>query len=239
MIKKHLIGNLLLIFVWYLLSFFVGTRFVPYFHVVIFEILSNFLELLPHFMATLLRLLIGYTIALFFGILIGVKMGFNSKFDNLMSPIIASLNPIPKSALVPVFLIVFGLGNLARVMIVVFIIIFPIIISVKHSIDSIPKEYFIISKTLGLSKTEEYKKIIYKAILPDLLNIMKVTTAMGIAVLYISENIGAKYGLGYYIASNNGVNNVEMYSAIVLLSLMGYFIVIILDLIKMKKCRWI
>lgn len=239
MIKKHIIGNLVLIAIWYILSFSIGPRFVPFFHTVIIEIIVNFKVLLPHFMATLLRLLIGYFIALIFGILIGIWMSYSKRADDIFSPIIASVNPIPKSALVPVFLIIFGLGNLARIMIVVFIIIFPIIISTKHSIDSIPQEYFIISKTLGLSKADEYKKIVFKAILPDLLSIMKVTTAMAIAVLYISENIGAKYGLGYYIGSNNGVNNVEMYSAIVLLSMMGYVIVIILDIVKNRKCRWV
>ncbi len=239
MIKKHLIGNLVLIIFWYFLSFIIGTRFVPFFHTVILNIFTSLNILLPHLIATTLRLIIGYLIALFFGVIIGILMSRNKRVNNLMDPLIASLNPIPKSAMVPVFLIIFGLGNSARIAIVVFIIIFPIIISVKHSMDNIPSEYYVIADTLNMTKKEFYKTVVYNSILPDLLTIMKVTTAMGIAVLYISENIGAKYGLGYYISVNNGVNNVNMYSAIVLLSLLGYTLVVLFDIIKTKKCRWL
>lgn len=239
MIKKHIIGNLVVILIWYLFSFAIGTRFVPYPHQVFYFIFTSFDQILPHLLATLMRLAWGFSLALLVGVSTGIAMGLNSKIDGLLSPLIYALNPIPKSALTPVFLIVFGMNDIARVMIVVFIIIFPMIVSIKDATKLIPKEYFIISKTLGYTKFETLYKVIFKAILPSLLSTVKVTIAIAIAVLYITENIGSNLGLGYYIATNNGINYIEMYSGIVVLSMIGYIIVIIMDVILYTKCKWI
>ncbi len=239
MIKKHLYGNFIIILVWYLLSFSIGTRLVPFPHQVLHEIVFHFNKLIPHIVATSLRLFFGFSISLIFGVVIGVSMGLYKKVDDILSPIVYCLSPIPKSVLTPVFLIIFGMNDIGRIMIVVFIVIFPIIVSVKDAITLIPKEYFIIAKTLNLSRQELYTKIIFKAILPNLLSTIKITIAIAVAVLYISENIGANIGLGYYIASNNGINNVEMYSAIVMLSLIGYAVVLTMDWLLINKCKWI
>lgn len=238
MYKKHLYGNLAILVIWYALSFLIGTRLVPFPHTVIYNIVVNFNELLPHLIATTLRLIFGFFIALTVGVSIGVAMGLNKKVDEFLSPLIYCLNPIPKSALTPVFLIIFGMNDIGRVMIIIFIIIFPIIISIKDAIRMMPDEYFIISKTLNLSKFEFYTKIIGRAILPNLFSTIKVTVAISIAVLYFVEQIGSSLGLGYYIATNNGVNNVKMYSGIVLLSLIGYLVVVIMDVLIEKKCNW-
>lgn len=228
----------MIVAIWYILSLTIGTRLVPFPHTVIINILTNFGDLLPHLITTLYRLIIGFAIALSVGVTVGVAMGLNKRVDEFLSPLIYCLNPIPKSALTPVFLIVFGMNDIGRIMIIIFIIIFPIIISIKDAIAMMPDEYFIIAKTLNLSKREFYFKIIGRAILPNLLSTIKVTVAIAIAVLYFVEQIGSSRGLGYYIATNNGVNNVEMYSGIVLLSLIGYAVVVVIDILLAKKCNW-
>lgn len=238
MYKKHIYGNLMIIAIWYLLSVYIGTRLVPFPHTVVFNIITNFGELVPHLIATLFRLIVGFGFALTVGVSIGVAMGLNKRVNEVLSPLIYCLNPIPKSALTPVFLIVFGMNDVGRIMIIIFIIIFPMIISIKDAIAMMPNEYFIIAKTLNLSKWEFYTKIIGRAILPSLLSTIKVTVAIAIAVLYFVEQIGSSRGLGYYIATNNGVNNVEMYSGIVLLSLIGYIVVVVMDILLEKKCNW-
>lgn len=238
MFKKHFYGNLMIIIIWYILSLIVGTRLVPFPHQVAYNIITNFSDLLPHLLVTIRRLIIGFAVALSIGVSLGVLMGLHKKVDNVFSPLVYCMNPIPKSALTPVFLIIFGMNDIGRVMIIIFIIIFPMIISVKDAVVQIPDEYFIIAKTLDLSKSEFYFKIIGRSILPNLLSTIKVTVAIAIAVLYFVEQIGSNVGLGYYIATNNGINNVKMYSGIVLLSLIGYIVVVIMDLLIEKKCNW-
>lgn len=238
MFKKHFYGNLMIIIIWYILSLIVGTRLVPFPHQVVSNIIINFSDLLPHLLVTIRRLVIGFAIALSIGVSLGVLMGLHKKVDNVLSPLVYCMNPIPKSALTPVFLIIFGMNDIGRVMIIIFIIIFPMIISVKDAVVQIPDEYFIIARTLDLSKSEFYFKIIGRSIMPNLLSTIKVTVAIAIAVLYFVEQIGSNIGLGYYIATNNGINNVKMYSGIVLLSLIGYIVVVIMDLLIAKKCNW-
>ncbi len=238
MSKKHIYGNLMIIVIWYCLSLFIGTRLVPFPHTVLINIITNFSDLFPHLLATAKRLIIAFAIALSVGTSIGIMMGMHKRVDNFLSPLIYCLNPVPKSALTPVFLIVFGMNDIGRIMIIIAIIIFPIIISIKDAIVMMPDEYFIIAETLNLSKKEFYTKIISRAIMPNLLSTIKVTIAIAIAVLYFVEQIGSSSGLGYYIASNNGVNNVEMYSGIVILSLIGYVIVVVMDYLLATKCNW-
>ncbi len=239
MIKKHLIGNILVILVWYFFSIIIGSRYVPYPHEVFYYIGTNLSYLAPHIFATLFRLIWGYSFALVLGVTLGVTMGLSKRVDNMLSPLIYALSPIPKSTLTPVFLIIFGMNDVARVMIVVFIIIFPMIIAIKDATLLIPKEYFIIAKTLNYSTFETMHKVVLKSIMPSLLSTIKVTSAIAIAVLYISENIGSNVGLGYLIGTNNGINYLKMYSGIVLLSLIGYIIVLAMDIILRKKCKWI
>lgn len=238
MFKKNIFGIIMVGMIWYCLSFAIGARFVPYPHQVILNVIFNFSEILPHLTATMFRLIFGFSFGLLVSIIIGVAMGLNSKIDSLLSPLVYCLGPIPKAALTPVFLIIFGLNDVARIMIVIFIIIFPMIVSIRDGIKLLPEEYFIIAKTLDLSKKDFYFKIIGMGILPNLLTTVKVTIAIAIAVLYISENIGAKYGLGYFIASNNGIDNIAMYSGIFVLSMIGYIVVLCVDGV-LKNCKWL
>jgi len=238
MLKREIRSFIIVIMVWYTFSILAGNNIVPYPH----ELLKRLIEypnvMLPHIGASLYRLLMGIFLAVTLGTYIGIKLGLSQKLDHLFSPLVNAFHPIPKSALTPVFIMLFGIGDLSRVLIVSTIAIFPIIVNVQQAIKNIDDNYFYAVENMKLTTKQFYFDFIIPTILPTLLSTTKITIATGTAVLYISENIGASKGLGYYIGANSATDNINMFLGIFFLSVIGYVLIRTLEVLYDKYCFW-
>jgi NitT/TauT family transport system permease protein len=233
-------GFLILFLIWYLLSLYVGAQMLPYPH----EVIHAFFELLPkgldvHILASLKRLMIGLILSIVLGMHIGLFLGLFKLGNMMVMPFINAIYPIPKAALLPLFIILFGIGDLTKILLIVVIVIFPIIMNTKSAILQIPKENFYVAGTLGLSKWDFYKNILIPAILPNLLVSIRIGIGTSIAVLFLSETFATFEGLGYYINLYIAQNSLKMFTAIFALSLIGSFLFLIVDLLERWFCRWL
>ena len=89
-------------------------------------------------------------ISLVAGSLIGLWIGMSKKADELISPVVYILYPIPKIAFLPILMILFGLGNAPKIVLIITIVIFQIIVAVRDGVKEIPKELFYSVVSLGL-----------------------------------------------------------------------------------------
>lgn len=234
---KRLYGLLSFFVFWYLLSF-ITHLVIPYPH----EVIIAFIKLYPselhmHVLASSKRLLLGLIIAIVLGVHIGIILGLSKKCESLLMPLIYILYPIPKAALLPIFIILFGIGDLTKIILIVIIVIFPIIINIKDGIEAIPNEYFYVARSLSLSRTQMYKDIIIPAILPKLFTSLRIGIGIAIAVLYLSENFATFEGLGYYITIYM-TNTIKLFAGIFALSLIGYLLFLFVELLEKKFCKW-
>lgn len=236
---KHVKGLLYCVITWYVISIIFGidktnTYIIPMPHVVIYTLFTNLNIVYDDFLISLFRLMSGLFLASIFGIIIGISLGTKEKLNKTISPVVHALHPIPKGALTPVFIAMFGLGEWSKILIVMCIAIFPIIINIKDSLRNLDPIYYLSAKNINLSTKDYYKQFILKSIYPELLTTLKIAIGTGVAVLYLSETVASNKGLGYLIAFNNGVNKNMMFVGILLLSLIGYILVMIVTIIEEK-----
>lgn len=236
---KKLYGICVVFILWYLLAL-IFKEVIPYPHQVIINFYHIYSKNLKYnIYASIKRLLIGLTIAIFLGVHIGIILGLSKKSETLLAPIIYAMYPIPKAALLPVFIILLGIGDLTKISLIIIIVIFPIIINIKDAVKIIPNEVFYIAKSLSLNKVQMYKEIIIPAITPGLLTATRIGIGTSVAVLYLSESITSDYGLGYYISIQISISNLNMFTGIFTLSVLGYLLFILIDILEYKLCKWV
>lgn len=228
--------------IWYFLSYYVGVNLIPrpdmvWLHLGV--LLFNGTIFL-HAGFSLIRIAVAIGFALVIGVPLGVMAGANKKMDKWFSPIVYLLYPIPKIAFLPVFIVLFGLGDLSKIMLLFTVLVFQLILAARDGMKQIPIEYHRVVNVLELSKKDKLLKLYLPSVLPSLFNSLRIGIGISLAVLFFCENYATTYGIGYYIMSNwMMVNYVGMFAGILALSLLAAGLITCVDLLEMKYCKWL
>lgn len=192
-----------------------------------------------HALYSLFRIAAGLLLAVIIGYPLGLLMGYFKKCDKFLSPLVYLTYPIPKISLLPIVMLLLGVGESAKILMIFFIIVFQVVIAVRDGVREIPKETFFPLISLGASFWHLFIYVLFPAILPKFLTAIRVAMATAISVLFFTETFGTKYGMGYFIMDAwLRVNYLEMYAGIVALSYIGLFIFGFIDFVENIACRW-
>jgi NitT/TauT family transport system permease protein len=129
--RSQLLGFLSFFILWEVMHLLLRTHTVPSPWETVLYSVSRIDRLALHSLASLLRILTGIGISMIIGIPIGVYLGVSQRFGYLFSPFLYFIYPIPKVAFLPIFMLLFGLGNTSKIILIIWIIIFQIILSVR------------------------------------------------------------------------------------------------------------
>jgi NitT/TauT family transport system permease protein len=142
-------------------------------------------------------------------------------------------------ALLPIVMLLFGLGEGSKIIMIFLIVVFQIIITARDAVREIPKEAYYSLDSLGANRLQIFREIIAPASLSEVITATRLSIGTAISVLFFTETYGTRYGMGYLIMDSwMRVNYVEMYSSIVVLSIMGLLIFSIIDIIEGYVCAW-
>ena len=220
-------GVLSLNVIWWLLAVAFNNKALPN-PIDVYAILPKVLYqgMLGHSVASLRRILLGVLIALALGILGGLLTGLSKRANKLLNPLLYLSYPIPKLALLPVAMIVL-------------IIVFQLIISIRDAISSIDKESYYVLSTLGASKMQQVWHVVLPAILPEVFTALRVSVGIATSVLFVTETFGTDKGLGFFIVDAwMRIDYLAMYAGIVMLSVIGSLLFILLDIMDALFCKW-
>ncbi|MGL5674793.1 MAG: ABC transporter permease [Cellulosilyticaceae bacterium] len=191
-----------------------------------------------HVVASLYRVILGLGIAVAIGMVIGILMGTWEKMNQLLNPLVYFTYPMPKTAFLPIVMILFGLGDGSKIILIVLITVFQVIVVVRDAILHIDKGMYHIMKSLGASKWQMFWQVTLPAILPELLTNMRVSVGTALSVLFFAENYGTRHGLGYYIQDCwMRLDYLGMYGGILILSFLGFFLFMSIDFIERVLCK--
>lgn len=237
---NKLLGALIILFLWTVLGAVLNTPLMPSPFQVFKHLFTNQgMILLQHLMMSLYRIFISLLIATLLGCVIGWAMATHDFLNNLLSPIVYFLMPIPKVALLPVFMLLFGLGELPKITLITSVIIFQFIVSTQSAIENIEPSLKLSMRSLNLSKHAEIKHLIIPSIIPSILASIRVSFGISFSVLFFAETFSTKFGIGYYIMNSWAMaNSLNMYGGIVALSLVGILIYELLDVLEKHLLRW-
>ena len=188
---------------------------------------------------SLLRIILGLVAAVAVGYPVGVLMGYFPRVNRLLAPILYLTYPVPKIALLPVVMLLFGVGETSKMLLVFLIIVFQVVVAVRDAVAAIPPETYAPLRVLGATFAQIVRHIIVPASLPKFITAVRVAMATAISVLFFTETFGTQYGIGYYIMDAwLRVNYLDMYAGIAVLSTMGLLLFILLDWTERRLCAW-
>jgi len=238
--SSYLLGMFSLLILWYLFSLILKLPIIPSPIDVIVHIIRIFYsKILIHVSVSIWRIVSGVAISIAIGAPIGLCMGYFKSMDKVLSPIVYLTYPIPKIALLPIVMLLFGLGDLSKTVMIVLIVIFQIIVAVRDGVKDIPTETYYPLFSLGAGYLDLFREIIIPASLSKLFTSLRIAMATAISVLFFTETFGTEYGMGFFIMDAwIRINYVEMYSGIVVLSIMGLSLFLVIDFVERLLCPW-
>ena len=190
-------------------------------------------ELLRHFAASMNRFSWGLLFGGIPALVIGVWMGLSKITRFAVEPIINAVYPIPKTAILPLTLLIFGLGEASKIAIVAIGVFFPIIINSCAGVLQIPKVYFDVGKIYKASPWFVFRTIALPGALPFILTGVRMGVANGIMLIALAEMTGARSGLGYMLWNSwETMNTVKMYAGIFTIASLGIAFSILLTFIE-------
>lgn len=192
-----------------------------------------------HIVYSLRRIGVGLALSLLIGIPIGMAMAYSKKANRILYPLVYFSYPIPKTALLPIAMLIWGMRDGSKIMIMFCVIVFQVIVSVRDSVNHInPKMYQIMHST-GANRKQIIWHVTLPAILPQLLTSIRVSLGAAVSILFFVEAYGTKYGMGYYILDAwSRINYIDMYIGILVISIVGFALFASIDFISYKLCKW-
>jgi len=148
------------------------------------------------------RVLLGFLAAAAVGVPIGIAMGTFHSMENLFSPLVGTVRYMPVVAFVPLIIVWAGLGEITRVIIIFFGIVFYNAIMISDAVKFIPDELLSVAYTLGANRLAVLFRVILPAIVPSILDTLRVNVSGAWTFLVISELIAAENGLGFRIVQS-------------------------------------
>lgn len=196
-------------------------------------------ELLDNTAISLQRLVLGFLLGGVPGLIIGVVMGLYRPVRLLIDPLIAATYPIPKSSILPLVLLICGLGELSKVVMVAIGVFYPVAINATAGVLEINKIYLDVGKNFRASRWNTFRTIALPGALPFIMTGVRLGAGLGLILIAIAEMVGAKSGIGYMIWSAWETFDVEkMYVGLFVIAVIGFVLTLLLNEVERWLIPW-
>jgi ABC-type nitrate/sulfonate/bicarbonate transport system permease component len=186
--------------------------------------------------ASLVRLFWGFLVGGIPALGLGIAMGLSPLLRAIVEPLIAATYPIPKSAIMPLILLIFGLGEASKIAMVAIGVFFPVAMNAVTGVLEINKIYLDVGRNYQASRWQVFRTIALPGALPFIMTGIKLGVGLGLILIAISEMLGAKSGLGYLIWNAWQILDVNvMYVGLFMIALLGFLFTHVLNALE----RWI
>ncbi len=196
-------------------------------------------ELFRHLQASIARIIIGFLLGAIPALIIGVAMGLSRWVRAFLAPMIAALFPIPKIAILPLVMLIFGLGEQSKWVIIAIGVFFLVLYNTMAGVMNIPNIYLDVGKNFGASKVQFFYTVALPGALPLIFTGIKLAAGVALLIIVAAEFVGAKTGIGYLIWQSWQTFSVEtMYVGLVVISILGYLVSLSLDELEHFLIPW-
>lgn len=181
-------------------------------------------EIIPDFIATLWRFVAGYAVAIVVGVTLGALMGYSHEVYSMFELLVDFFRSIPPLALFPLFLLFFGIGDEAKIAVVIWSATLIILVNTMYGVRHASKLRLLVAKTMKVKEWDLFRKVIIPEALPHIFAGLRIALGIGLMAVIVTEMfIGTNVGLGQRIINAQLVYRIpEMYAAIFLAGILGY-----------------
>ena len=180
-------------------------------------------ELPGEVLASLWRMFAGYAIGVTLGVGLGLLMGYVRFFYNLLEPVTEMLRPIPSPAYLPIVILFLGIDDEMKIFMIAFATVFPVLLNTYSGVRSVDPIQLQTARTFGVAGRRLLTQVVLPAASPYIFTGMRVSLAVALIVMVISEMVAASSGIGYFILSaQRGFKIRDMFAGVLTLALLGY-----------------
>lgn len=237
-----IVSPLALLAIWELVGFFrlVDLRYFPRPTTIGMSLWGLFLgDLWLDFQASFLRIFCGFLLGSVPALVLGVVMGLSRPIRFALNPIVYSTYPIPKIAVLPLIILIFGLGEMSKIVVVAIGAFYLVLINTIAGVINIDTIYFDVAKNFCLRRRDLYLRVILPAALPMMIAGLKLALGVSLLLIVAAEMLGADHGIGHMIWDSWQTFNVpRMYGGLIIISALGYLLSVIADYIERSLLPW-
>lgn len=196
-------------------------------------------DLLDHTAASLSRSIGGFALAIVVSIPLGLAIGWWKPVAEYLNPFLELMRNTAALAILPVFILLLGLGETSKVAIVFYACIFPLLLNTISGVKNVDPLLIKSARSMGLTAVSLFRKVIVPASIPTIFVGIRQAGASSILVLVAAEMVGATSGLGYLIQyAQFSFLITEMYAGIITISVIGLIVNYVLVSLEKRLTRW-
>ena len=193
----------------------------------------------PHLWTTTYEVILGFVIGAFLGIVLGYIFIKVDALKTMLMPYLIFLQTAPKIALVPLFVIWFGIGLVSKVVLIISMVLFPVLSGMMLGLESIPPDVRNLMKILKASKWQIFSQVEMQYSLPALFASMKVGIVQAVIGAIAAEWMSGKQGLGYILTYASSTYDTPMLLAgIIVTIILGIATYQVISVLEDKFLYW-
>jgi NitT/TauT family transport system permease protein len=197
--------------------------------------------LFTHIGASLMRVGVGFSLAVIIGVPLGLWLGWVKGAYSTLNPLFQILRPISPIAWIPIAILWFGVGNASPIFLIFISSVFPMIVQTTAGVHTIELRYLRAAENFGVSRYTLFRQVVIPAVLPQIIVGMRIGLGVAWLVVVAAEMIALRSGLGYLIIdSRNAGNRYDLVIAgMIIIGLIGLLLDGVMRLLEgLKSVRW-
>ena len=188
---------------------------------------------------SILRLLAGYTGAVLVGVGLGIPLGGSPRLRALLEPSLELFRAIPPPALVPVFMLLFGIGTPMKLLLIISGAVWPVLLNTIEGVRAVDEVLADTCRCYGITGAMRLRVLVLRAASPQIVTGMRQALSIAIILMVISEMTASSSGLGFAIVDfQRGFSIPQMWSGIILLGVLGFLLSLAFRLFERRALRW-
>lgn len=209
------------------------------------EILATFFEdwigerLTGDIWPSVRRLLLGFFIAAIVAVTLGTALGLSRSARLATAPIVEFFRALPPPALLPLTILVLGVGDTAKVFLIALVCVFPILLNTMAGVGGIDPVLKETARMYGIRPIDQLFHVIIPGALPSIFAGLRTSLSLAVILMVISEFVAATNGIGYAIWQAKRLFDIsEMWAGILLLGILGYGLNMLLIMVERRVLAW-
>lgn len=215
--------------------------FIPSFSTVMkawFDLLISG-ELIMHILVSLKRSLLGFGLGMIVALSLGLMIGWFKKFEYYVDALLQTFRQTSILALFPVFILLFGIGEVSKIAIVFWGVLWPILLNTVTGVKNTDPLLIKSARSMGASQFTIFEKVVLPSAIPSILTGIRLSATLSIIVLTAAEMMGANAGLGFLVFDSQGKFRIpQMFAAIITMSMLGLIVNYSIVAIEKRVARW-
>jgi ABC-type nitrate/sulfonate/bicarbonate transport system permease component len=192
-----------------------------------------------HMGASLLNMFAGYFLAAAVAVPFGVLLGYNRALRNLFEPTIELTRPVPASAIIPLAILLLGIGAAEKIFIIFFTCSRTMVVNAMYGAQSVDRRLIETARSYGYSGFRLVRRIVFPASMPQIMTGMRMSLAIAIVIILAAELLGSENGIGYYtMLMQRTYSTPEMYAGVLSLCVLGYVLNRLFVAIEGRAMGW-